>query len=177
MVQYRPVARGVQVTAMHPLQIWMHTLAICKLSKTNMLISLLKDKWHPNTSMCCNFWTIMVGNNSVFVVLISRFLHLCIQNTYTQDTYNRPLYMFINLYMYMWPHWKLLHTLCSCAGYGPCGTITTYFNCSAVKNTVYIKLFVITLETPKAHAKGQRYKIRNTWSHNKNVHKCKLCVM
>jgi len=44
MVQYRPVTRGVQVTAMHPVQIWMHTLEICKLSKTKMMISLLKDK-------------------------------------------------------------------------------------------------------------------------------------
>jgi hypothetical protein len=69
----------------------------------------------------------------------------------------------------MWSHWKLLHQLCSCAGYGPCATVITHFNCSAF-NTVYIKTFVITLETPKIHAKGQRYKIRNTWSYNKVVH-------
>ena len=108
---------------------------------------------------------------------ISRFLHKCRQNTYTQDTYNGPLYIYINVCMYLWPHWKLLHTLCSCAGYGPCGTVTRYFNCSAVNNTVYLKVFVITLETTKVHAKGQRYNIRNTWSFNKNVHKCKLYVM
>jgi len=35
----RPAAKGVQVSAMHPLQIWLHPPAICKISKTNMLIN------------------------------------------------------------------------------------------------------------------------------------------
>ena len=29
-----------------------------------------------------------------------------------------------------------------------------YFSCQSVNNTVYIKIFVITLEIPKIHAKG-----------------------
>jgi len=62
----------------------------------------------------------------------------------------------------VWPHRKLLHPLCSCAGYRPCGTVTGHFSCSAVNNTVYIKVFVITLEIAKIYAKGKRYKIRNT---------------
>jgi hypothetical protein len=88
----------------------------------------------------------------------SRFLHFYIQNIYTQDMYNRPLYTYINVCMYMWPHWKLLHTLCSCAGYEPCGTVTRHFNCSAVNNTVYIKVFVITLELQKNMQKGRDIK-------------------
>lgn len=34
-------------------KIWMHPLRICKVSKTNMLISLLKYMLHPTASMCC----------------------------------------------------------------------------------------------------------------------------
>jgi len=34
---------GLQVSDMHPIQIWMHTLGIYTLSKTNTLISPLKD--------------------------------------------------------------------------------------------------------------------------------------
>jgi len=37
-------SQGVQVGAMHPLQIWMHPLGICKISQTNMLISQLQKK-------------------------------------------------------------------------------------------------------------------------------------
>jgi len=33
----------LQVSDMHPIQIWMHTLGIYTLSKTNTLISPLKD--------------------------------------------------------------------------------------------------------------------------------------
>jgi len=39
----RPVARGVQMDAMHPLQIWLNPLWICKISKTDTPISLLKN--------------------------------------------------------------------------------------------------------------------------------------
>ena len=70
----------------------------------------------------------------------------------------------------MWPHWKLLHPLCSCAGYGPSGTLSRHFSFSAVNNKVYIKVFVIKLGTAKIYAKGQRDEIRNTWSYNKDVH-------
>jgi len=38
----RPTAKGVQLSAMHPLQIWLHPPAICKISYTNMLINQLK---------------------------------------------------------------------------------------------------------------------------------------
>jgi hypothetical protein len=44
-IYVRTVARGWQVGILHP-------LAICKLSKTDMLISLLKDVQHPTTSTC-----------------------------------------------------------------------------------------------------------------------------
>lgn len=39
-------ARRVKVCSKHLLQIWLHLLGICKISKTNKLISLLK-KWTP----------------------------------------------------------------------------------------------------------------------------------
>ena len=41
-VSTRPVARWVQVGALHALQIWMQPLGICKISNTNTLISPLK---------------------------------------------------------------------------------------------------------------------------------------
>jgi len=44
----RPIARWVQGSAMHP-------LGICKISKTNMLISLLKKVWYPSPSIHCLF--------------------------------------------------------------------------------------------------------------------------
>jgi len=116
--------QGVQLSAVHSLQTWMHTLEICTISK----ISPLKDMWHTNTSKCCLFWTIAVGNNSfskitvqyarcfvqfcaacyiyIYLRLIlwswqSRFLHLYIQNIYTQDLYNRPLYTYITMCIYV----------------------------------------------------------------------------
>jgi hypothetical protein len=33
-----PIIRGVQVGTLHPLKIWLHPPAICKMSNTNMLI-------------------------------------------------------------------------------------------------------------------------------------------
>ena len=42
--RYRPaLATGVQVTALNPLQIWLHPQGICEISKTDILISPLKD--------------------------------------------------------------------------------------------------------------------------------------
>ena len=38
IVLIRPLARGVEVGALQPLQIWLHPLGICKISKTNMLM-------------------------------------------------------------------------------------------------------------------------------------------
>jgi hypothetical protein len=58
------VPRGVQVDAMHPLQTWMHRLGICKISKTNMLISPLKNLQHSTVVMCCLWQTAVDGNNS-----------------------------------------------------------------------------------------------------------------
>ena len=46
-----PVASEVQVGAMHPPQIWMHPLGICKMPNTNMLISPLKNVPHPTAAM------------------------------------------------------------------------------------------------------------------------------
>ena len=74
--------------------------------------------------------------------------------------YNSPLYKYINVCIYMWPHWELLHPLCSCTHYGSCGSRSRHFNCSDVNNKVYTKVFVITFETTKIHTKGQRYKMR-----------------
>ena len=39
----KPAARSFQVAETHQLQIWMHALGICKISKTNMPINPLKD--------------------------------------------------------------------------------------------------------------------------------------
>jgi len=105
-----------------------------------------------------------------FVVLTKLLFTLIYTEYIYTGIYNRPLYMYINVCTYTWPHWKLLHLLCSRAGYGPSGTLSWHFSCGAVNNKVYINVFVITLETPKIHTKGQRYKIRNTWSYNKDVH-------
>jgi len=49
------VARGVQVGAVHP-------LGICKISKTNMLVSPLKNVRHPTASTCCLCCTAVAGN-------------------------------------------------------------------------------------------------------------------
>jgi hypothetical protein len=42
-VNSRLIARGAYVGAMHPLQIWMHPLGICKISKTYMMVSPLNN--------------------------------------------------------------------------------------------------------------------------------------
>jgi hypothetical protein len=47
----KPVARGVPMSAMHQLQIWMQPLGIRKISNTNVLISQLKNVRHPTTSI------------------------------------------------------------------------------------------------------------------------------
>jgi hypothetical protein len=43
----RHIVRGLQVGALHPLQTWMHPLGICKISKTDVLISSLKTHATP----------------------------------------------------------------------------------------------------------------------------------
>jgi hypothetical protein len=124
-ISTRSVARGVQVGAVHPLQIWMHPLWICKISETNTFISPLKDMRHSTTSTCCPCWTTVVGNNSfskmyeyarcfvqcsrvhcVVNVLILQswqrsFLCLCIHNIYTPYMTNRALYTYINVCTYI----------------------------------------------------------------------------
>jgi hypothetical protein len=45
-----PAASGVQVRSMHPPQIWMLPPVICKMSKTNVLISPLTDLRHLTAS-------------------------------------------------------------------------------------------------------------------------------
>jgi len=51
MLQSMPVAKAaIQVGAVSPLQIWMHPLGICKISNTNMLVSQIKNVWHPTAS-------------------------------------------------------------------------------------------------------------------------------
>jgi hypothetical protein len=48
----------VQVGAMYP-------AGICKISKTNMLISPLKNVRHPTASSCCPCWAPVVVKNSI----------------------------------------------------------------------------------------------------------------
>jgi hypothetical protein len=60
-VARRPIARGVQ---MHPLQIRMHPSGICKISKTNMLISPLEYVRQSTASTYCLCRTAVAGNNS-----------------------------------------------------------------------------------------------------------------
>jgi hypothetical protein len=55
-IRRRPIARRVQVRALHP-------LGICKISNTNMLISPPKNVRHCTTSTCCRCWTAAVRNN------------------------------------------------------------------------------------------------------------------
>jgi hypothetical protein len=55
----RPATKGVQVSAMHPLQTWLHPPAICKISKTNMLINQLKTcdtLSHPRVAFVEQLW-------------------------------------------------------------------------------------------------------------------------
>jgi len=60
----RSVATEVHLGAVHPLQIWMHPLGICKMSKTNMLISPPKDTRHPTIYTCCLCWSAVGGKES-----------------------------------------------------------------------------------------------------------------
>jgi hypothetical protein len=59
----RGTTSGMQVSAMHPLQILLHPLGICKISKANMLISLLIKPATPTAATCCLCWTAMVGKS------------------------------------------------------------------------------------------------------------------
>jgi hypothetical protein len=61
----KPVARGVKLATMHPLQIWMHPLGIRKISNTNKLISALKTVRHTTASTACHCWIAEVGNSSI----------------------------------------------------------------------------------------------------------------
>lgn len=49
----RPVVMGSQEAAMHLLQMWMHLLGFNKISRTNLLIGLLKNMSRPTASTCC----------------------------------------------------------------------------------------------------------------------------
>jgi hypothetical protein len=52
----RLLARGVEVGAMYPLQIWVHPLAICKISETNTLISATPYRIHPSPLLNRRGW-------------------------------------------------------------------------------------------------------------------------
>ena len=172
--------KGVNVSAMHPPQTWMHTLQICTLSK----ISPLTAMWHPNTSKCCLFWTITLWNNSVskitvqyarcfvwfcaaihiwtvdFVVLTkSPFTLIHTEYLYTGYVWQTVIYMYINVCVCLTTPEATAPTGFMCWLWALWNSI--YFSCQSANNTVYIKIFVITLEIPK---------IRNTWSYNKDVH-------
>jgi len=69
-MMYRPVASGVQVGAIHPQQIWILLLRSCKLLKINMLIVLLENVQQPFSSMCCGFWTAIVGYNTLSKIYV-----------------------------------------------------------------------------------------------------------
>ena len=104
-----------------PTRNWMYPLGICKLSKTNILISQLKNVRNPTISTCCLCWTAVGGDKSfskkyiyarcfvqcytahyVITVLIlwswqRRSIRLCIHNIYTQYMYNRELHTHVSV--------------------------------------------------------------------------------
>jgi hypothetical protein len=56
-------SQRVQLGAMHPLQVWMHPPGICKISKTDILISPLKKKKcdtlpHPRVASIELLWLV-----------------------------------------------------------------------------------------------------------------------
>jgi hypothetical protein len=74
---FRPVARGMQMGVMLPIQIWKLPLRICRISKKNLLISPLKNVRHPTASTCYVCRTAVVGNNSfakIFVYTLYKLL-------------------------------------------------------------------------------------------------------
>ena len=104
------------------------------MSKTDVLISTLKNVWHPTASTCCLCWTIVVGNNSfsnmyvyarcsvlcrrvryVIKVLILRSWQRCfimhMQYMCTLYVCNGALCTYVNLCTCMYPHWKLCQPL------------------------------------------------------------------
>jgi hypothetical protein len=131
-------------SAIHPLQVWMHPLEICKISKTNMLISLLKKNDRHPTYLCC---TAVVRNNSFSEMHVYARCFVQCNTThyvfilspdkgpfyaytyiiYIQYMYNRALYTYINVSTYTHPHWKPLHPLCSLSGYGPVHRMDKWF--------------------------------------------------
>jgi len=85
----RPVARGMQVGVMRPVQTWLPLricriskthllrpvqtwlpLRICRISKTHLLISPLRNVRHPTASTCYVRWTAVVGNNTFTKIFV-----------------------------------------------------------------------------------------------------------
>jgi hypothetical protein len=67
----RPVARGMQVVlCVRPVQPWRLPLRICRISKTNLLISPLRNVRHPTASTCYVCWIAVVGNNSFTKIFV-----------------------------------------------------------------------------------------------------------
>ena len=76
-----PVARGVQLDAAHPLQIWMRPLWLSKISKTNTLISPINNVLHPTASTCRLCWTRVVMNTSL-KIYIYIYIYIYISRTW-----------------------------------------------------------------------------------------------
>jgi hypothetical protein len=127
---------------MHPLQIWMYLLRICKISKTDPdqptnkfvtqycihSLSLLNHHgWKPLIfqSVCTykTFCALLYRVHCVIQFLILQFVrgrfYAYAYVIYIYYVYNRALCVCINVCTYMHLHWKLLHPLCSWSGYRP----------------------------------------------------------
>jgi len=84
------LATGVEVAALHPLQIWLHTQGICEISKTDILISPLKDVVENNensSTYVTVFWPFRtrkrgIGNTTT-EPLVGAGCHLALHCPYT----------------------------------------------------------------------------------------------
>jgi hypothetical protein len=132
---------GVQLGAVHPIKLWIHPLEICKISKRNMLNSLLKKPATlypihvlPRFNRCgwkqlifemyvySRYFTQIYRPHYVITALIlwslTKVSFTLIYIIYTQNISIIKHYI-IKVYTYKHPHWQPLHSLCSWSGYGP----------------------------------------------------------
>ena len=103
----KPVARGVQVGALHQLKIWMHPLRICKMPNTNALTRSLKNVSHPAAFTCCLCWIAVVGKNS----FSKTYVHVrCFVPRYTA----RYVIKVLTLWSWQRHFFTLVHLLQAC---------------------------------------------------------------
>jgi hypothetical protein len=73
----------------------------------------------------CNVWGALYNYTVGLLVLTKALTRIMFMHSYAQYMYNRPLYMFLNIHVYMHRHWKPL-CLCSRSGYGPGVNLKSY---------------------------------------------------